>query len=141
MKAKFKIKRPGLFGRWYNPAFFIMGVSWYLSSKSLIGYMPKFFGADKLVHLVCFAGLAFWVAFGFNLEKYSQFWISSVFVSVYEIIDEIHQSFTPERFVSFFDWCCDSIGAAVWFLCLCVRLFLIKNDFLNEIWYILDCTQ
>ena len=108
------------------PALFIMGVSWYLSSKSLIGYMPKFINADKLVHLVCFAGLAFWVAFGFNLKKYSQFWISSIFVSVYGIIDEIHQSFTPGRFVSFFDWCCDSIGAVLGsliFVFVCKILF------------------
>ena len=109
------------------PAFFIMGVSWYLSSKSLIGYMPKFFGADKLVHLVCFAGLAFWVAFGFNLKKYSQFWISSVFVSVYGIIDEIHQSFTPGRSVSFFDWCCDSIGAVLGSLIFVFVCYLIKR--------------
>ena len=67
--------------RWI-PALFIIAMSWYLSSKSQIELMPTFFNADKLVHLVCFAGLAFWVAFGFNLKKYSQFWISSIFVSV-----------------------------------------------------------
>ena len=104
-----------------------MEVSWYLSSKSLIGYMPKFFGADKLVHLVCFASLAFWVAFGFNIKKYSQFWISSVFVSVYGIIDEIHQSFTPGRSVSFFDWCCDSIGAVLGSLIFVFVCYLIKR--------------
>lgn len=93
------------------PALFIMGVSWYLSSKSLIGYMPKFINADKLVHLVCFAGLAFWVSFALNIKTYKSFWIPTIIVSTYGIIDEIHQHFTPGRYVSFFDWTCDTIGA------------------------------
>lgn len=75
--------------------------------------MPTFFNADKLIHLVCFAGLAFWVSFGFNIKKYTQFWIPTFFVSIYGLIDEIHQHFTPGRFVSFFDWCCDTIGAVL----------------------------
>jgi VanZ family protein len=108
------------------PAIIICSISVYLSSQPTIEKMPSFLYADKLVHLVCFAGLAFWVAFGFNLKKYSQFWISSIFVSVYGIIDEIHQSFTPGRSVSFFDWCCDSIGAVLGsliFVFVCKILF------------------
>ena len=111
--------------RWI-PALFIIAMSWYLSSKSQIGLIPLFYGADKLVHLVCFAGLSFWGTFALNIKSYKSFWLPTIFVSVYGIIDEIHQSFTPGRDVSFFDWCCDSIGAVLGsliFVLVCKILF------------------
>ncbi len=99
--------------RWI-PAVFILSCSWYLSSQSVIENMPSFWNADKLVHGVCFGGLAFWVCFAFiQFKKNSKarFIASVIFVSVYGIIDEIHQSFTPGRETSFFDWMADTLGA------------------------------
>ncbi len=97
----------------FIPAAFIICVSWYLSSQERLEHMPSFWNADKVVHTICFAGLAFWVAFGFRIERINKFWISALFVSVYGIIDEIHQSFTPGRESSFFDWTADTVGACI----------------------------
>lgn len=77
--------------------------------------MPGFWNADKLVHCICFAGLAFWVAFGVwtHLPTKWRIALPIAIVSVYGIIDEIHQSFTPGRETSVFDWCADTIGAII----------------------------
>lgn len=98
--------------RWI-PAFCILCVSWYLSGLEKIEQMPDFWNADKLVHCICFAGLAFWLAFGFgrNHSKKARFLFPILFIAVYAVIDEIHQGFTPGRQCSFFDWCADMIRA------------------------------
>lgn len=102
------------------PAIFIFSCSWYLSSQEHIDGLPSFWNADKVVHCLCFAGLSFWVTFAcFGMfEKDSPKTSSKLFlilpisiVSVYGIIDEIHQSFTPGRESSVLDWCADTIGA------------------------------
>ena len=54
------------------PALIIFGIGFYLSSLSTIAKMPAFPYADKIVHVICFAGLAFWVAFGCNLSGKSK---------------------------------------------------------------------
>ena len=97
------------------PALFIFGCSWYLSSQETIEQMPDFWNADKLVHCVCFAGLTFWVAFGVG-TKLPVKWriaIPIIIVSLYGVIDEIHQSFTPGRETSVLDWCADTTGAII----------------------------
>ncbi len=77
--------------------------------------MPTFWNADKLVHCICFAGLAFWVAFAVGTKLPAQWRIAlpMIIVSVWGITDEIHQSFTPGRESSVFDWCADTVGAIV----------------------------
>ena len=100
--------------RW-PPALFIFGYNWYLSSQETIAHMPSFWNADKLVHCVCFAGLAFWVAFGIGtrLPTTWRIMLPTAIVSVWGIIDEIHQSFTPGRETSALDWCADTVGAVI----------------------------
>ncbi|MDE7227463.1 MAG: VanZ family protein [Treponemataceae bacterium] len=100
--------------RWL-PALCIFGCSWYLSSQETIEQMPTFWNADKLVHCICYAGLAFWVAFavGTKLPAPWRIALPIIIVSVWGITDEIHQSFTPGRESSVFDWCADTIGAVV----------------------------
>lgn len=95
------------------PAFIIFAISFYLSSQSTIQKMPVFPYADKLVHFVCFGGLAFWVAFGCNLFENQKIKIllPTIIVSIYGIIDEIHQSFTPGRSSTISDWIADTLGA------------------------------
>ena len=101
----------------WGPALFIITCSWILSSKEQLENMPKFFGADKIIHCICFACLAFWIHFA--LKKHKEFpskkstYFSILITSVYGVIDEIHQSFTPGRFSSFFDWIFDFIGAVI----------------------------
>ena len=74
--------------RWV-PAFAIVCVSWHLSSLPRIEMMPSFWNADKLVHTVCFAGLAFWAAFGAKAHALRSSWIPALLVSAYGIIDEV----------------------------------------------------
>ena len=97
--------------RWI-PALCIVCVSWYLSSQERIEQMPNFWNADKLIHCVCFAGLAFWVACGAGgkASVRVRFILPAVLASCYGIVDEIHQYFTPGRTASVFDWLADSIG-------------------------------
>ncbi len=106
------------------PAFCIICVSWYLSSQPTIEHMPSFWNADKLVHFVCFGGLAFWVSFAFlNVKSWKiRLLLSTAFVSLYGVIDEIHQSFTLGRSCSVFDWLADTTGA--FFGCLIFLLVL-----------------
>lgn len=111
--------------RWI-PAIFIMSVSWYLSSQTRIEQMPSFINADKLIHLICFAGLAFWVSFGLGMKGYKRVWLGVLIVSVYGAIDEWHQSFVPGRSASVFDWLFDTVGAllgCVVYVWLCKKLF------------------
>ena len=103
------------------PAALIMAVSCYLSSMPTVKVMPSFWSADKLVHVVCFGVFAFWVAFGCCSPvsrhcggRRLWLWLAPVlFVAVYGATDELHQSFTPGRSCSFYDWCADFVGAAV----------------------------
>lgn len=94
------------------PALCIFCISFYLSGKSTIENMPTFLFADKLVHFICFSGLSFWVAFACGLKGFSkrELLVPSLIVSLYGIIDEIHQSFIPGRMMSFGDWVTDSLG-------------------------------
>lgn len=120
--------------RWI-PALFIFGCSWYLSSQETIEQMPTFWNADKLVHCICFAGLAFWVAFAVGTKLPTQWRIALpvIIVSVWGITDEIHQSFTPGRESSVFDWCADTVGAiigsiAFFYFCKGIDLYKMRKN-------------
>lgn len=104
------------------PAVAILVTSCVLSSMPTIEAMPSFWNADKLVHIVCFGGLAFWVAFGLCRpvcswrKRLNGFWLWIVplaFVAVYGVVDEFHQSFTPGRSCSALDWGADVVGATL----------------------------
>ena len=104
--------------RWI-PAVFIGCCSWYLSSQPHVP-MPDFHFSDKVVHLVCFAGFSFFTAFAFfglkkpenkKSECPKRILLPAITISLYGIIDEIHQSFVPGRSCSFLDWCADTLGA------------------------------
>jgi len=95
------------------PALFIACCNFYLSSQEHIEHMPSFWNADKLVHFFCFAGFSFWVAFATNIGSYKKTWLPTLIISLWAISDEIHQSFTPGRDASFFDWLSDTGGAFV----------------------------
>ena len=115
------------------PAFFILCCSWYLSSQETIEQMPGFWNADKLVHFICFGGFAFWVAFACNIKTAKKWWLPVVIISLYGIIDEFHQSFTPGRETSVLDWLCDTTGAAMGafvylFVCLIITGFRKQKD-------------
>ena len=112
------------------PAIVICSISVYLSSQPTIEKMPSFWNADKLVHVVCFGGLSFWVAFACNLKANSlkEIILPLSIVSIYGIIDEIHQSFTPGRSCSVFDWIADTVGAFLGALIFFLIIKIIKRS-------------
>lgn len=110
---------------YWIPACIICGISWYLSSQETIEQMPEFWNADKFVHFICFGGFCFWVSFACFIRRKRSVWLPVLIVSVYGIIDEIHQSFTPGRECSVFDWCADILGAVMGAFVFLFVLYLI----------------
>ncbi|MCR5613710.1 MAG: VanZ family protein [Treponema sp.] len=113
------------------PALIIVCVSWYLSGMPKIRHLPTFRNADKVIHFLCFGALSFWVAFACNIKTYKKIWLPTLIVSVYGIIDEIHQCFTPGRSCSVLDWCADTVGAvvgAVLFVFVIKKIILLFSD-------------
>lgn len=95
------------------PAIGILAVSWILSGRP--EHVEQEVGlevSDKLIHAVCYAGLAFWMSFGLEgLRPTRWLWLPAVATIVYGALDEWHQSFTPGRSCSLGDWLADAIGA------------------------------
>lgn len=97
------------------PALIVMGISWYLSSGTLdtIPLPPSV--SDKIIHLVCFAGLGFcwtwWFPKNSWIEKpWKHILYVTLLVAAYGIVDEVHQYFVPGRYASFGDWLADAAG-------------------------------
>lgn len=110
------------------PALIVTGISWYISSRQTFP-TPGFDNSDKVIHFICFGGLAFCWTFWFSSSR----WIQKTMVcsacvflitGLYGMTDEIHQSFVPGRDCSFFDWLADSAGT----ICaIAFRIFLIRK--------------
>lgn len=112
------------------PALLIFMISFYLSSQPIIQKMPSFPFADKIVHFICFGGLAFWVAFGCNLTGKSkkEIILPTIIVSLYGVIDEIHQSFTPGRSSTVSDWIADTLGGLLGSYVFFLVLKILRNS-------------
>lgn len=96
------------------PALITMGISWYLSSGTL-DTVPMPSVSDKLIHLVCFAGLGFFWCWWFSKENWlARPWRHILYVTLivaaYGMVDEIHQYFVPGRYASVLDWVADLAG-------------------------------
>lgn len=82
------------------------------SSPPTPGFIPSF---DKLAHFCVFGLLATLL---FRLlppasRNARNAFLVILAVSLFGLSDEIHQSFTPGRFVEFADWVADTLGATV----------------------------
>lgn len=108
------------------PALFVACCNIYLSSQEHIEQMPTFWNADKVVHFFCFAGFSFWVAFACNIKSYKMTWLPTLIISLWAVTDEIHQSFTPGRDASVFDWIADTTGAFMGALIFVLVLTMFK---------------
>lgn len=96
------------------PSLIIMAISWYLSSGTL-DTIPIPSVSDKLIHLVCFAGLGFSWCWWFPREAWLEHpWRHILYVTLivvtYGVVDEVHQYYVPGRFASALDWVADVAG-------------------------------
>jgi VanZ family protein len=76
------------------------------------GFIPSF---DKLAHF-CVYGLLATLIFRL-IPSESRIgraaWLVILVVSLFGLSDEIHQAYTPGRYVEFADWVADTLGAGV----------------------------
>ncbi len=98
------------------PAVLVTLISWYLSSQSSLPKPISFFTYDKFLHFASFSFLAFcWALWStpkqWYVKPYRSILIVLLIIAVYGAIDEFHQSFTPGRDMSLFDWIADMVGA------------------------------
>ncbi|MDR0551017.1 MAG: VanZ family protein [Spirochaetaceae bacterium] len=100
------------------PGPLILAASFYLSSLPTIHIIEDANISDKLIHFVCFAGLTgawswWWTPKAVKTRPIRSALITICAVSLYGIIDEFHQSFTPGRECSALDWLADTLGAVL----------------------------
>ncbi len=87
----------------------------YVSSQDTSSVtLPVF--SDKLIHFLEYGLLCFmicWSVFSFSIRtKHIYIVIIAICItSLYGLLDEIHQYFTPHRSMDIFDWLADTAGA------------------------------
>ena len=118
------------------PAILIAGVIIYFSSlpnplPPLPGGIPSALDINTILHMCEFAGLAFFVAFGF-LRKLKLYYLLIITI-LFAFLDEVHQYFVPNRFYDIYDIIVDSIGVILGFLAYIILLNLIKRFNKKEI--------
>lgn len=104
-------RTPSRAARWAPPAIWVVailiGTSW---PGVRVG--PDDLALDKVAHFVAYAVLA---ALSLRATETPYLWRTAlkviVIVSVFGAIDEWHQSFIPNRSMSFLDWVADTVGA------------------------------
>ena len=101
---------------YWLPPFIYAAFIFYLSSLPGTPYIPPFFSADKVFHLVEYGILGYLLAraLGHHRLKKKMLFITAVSICfVYGVSDELHQFFVPHRCTSFMDVVADGIGSAV----------------------------
>lgn len=72
---------------------------------------------DKTIHFLVYSLLAYFISralhLSFEFKKNKIFYLAVFLVSLYGLIDEIHQYFIPGRSCSFGDWVADTLGAMI----------------------------
>jgi hypothetical protein len=89
-----------------------MGVLAYLSSQpgTKVHVEPPL---DKVIHLCAFGILGFLVACAAGPRlRWHAAWIATLVAALYGLGDEVHQSLTPGRSASAWDWTFDVAGGA-----------------------------
>ena len=107
-------------GRTIRTGFLLAALSWaglifYLSSQPSIEAPALFPGQDKLFHLIAFGVLGLLTMGSLQAPRagYSprQVWLVVLAVTLYGILDEIHQYFVPGRSADVYDALADASGA------------------------------
>jgi len=96
-----------------------------LSSSPDLGTVTlPFNGADKLIHMTLYAGLAACISVGMRRSRkpvtpWSQCFIPILFAFFYGLTDEIHQLYVPHRSFDFADMVADMAGGTTIQAILC----------------------
>lgn len=98
------------------PALIVAGGIWLLSSQSTLPQPKGILGFDKLQHLIAYLVLAvaigIWVSPAFwQTRRFLAFLLVAFVASIYGVMDEVHQYFTPGRDCNVWDWVADTLGA------------------------------
>jgi len=110
-----RLKNSILLNYWLPPFIYAIFI-FYLSSLPGAPYIPPFFSADKVFHLVEYGILGYLLvrALGHHHLKKKMLFITAVSICfVYGMSDEIHQFFVPHRCTSFIDMVADGIGSSI----------------------------
>ena len=101
-------------GSWFYPALLAAAIL-AASARSEVA-APGFLGADKIAHFLVYGLLATLVA---RTQRRSRGWWGAVAASLFGLVDETWQGYTPGRVVEVADWMADAAGAV-----LAVTLYL-----------------
>ena len=98
------------------PAILMMGIIFWFSSQSA-DKLPVFSWADAIVkksgHVVGYALLAYSYWYALDIDKNKR-WVAWLFVILYALTDEFHQSYVPGRHPSILDVLIfDNFGALI----------------------------
>lgn len=94
--------------RWIPAALYALLIV-VLSSVPSQSFPPsELFGYDKILHLVEFFALGALVMWAWRRT-----WPTLFFCTVFAVLDEVHQSFTPGRDASAWDALADGVGLAL----------------------------
>jgi VanZ family protein len=110
----------------HTGAFIERPLHWLLPNASEPTIASIHFILRKAGHFTEYAILAFFAARAFRtsanqLLSERWFWISLIFVIMYSLSDEFHQSFVPTRTASIYDSIIDTIGGLTMLVLLAIR--------------------
>lgn len=93
----------------------VYAYSIFLASSSNVS-VPLPYHTDKLIHFVEFGLLCLMICWSFSfapigIKRIYKIIMAIGTTSLYGILDEFHQFFTPHRSVDIFDWLADTTGA------------------------------
>jgi len=109
-------------GRTIRTGFLLAALSWaglifYLSSQPSIEAPALFPGQDKLFHLIAFGILGLLTMGSLRAPRAGyptrRVWLVVLAVTLYGILDEIHQYFVPGRSADVYDALADALGAVL----------------------------
>ena len=121
------------FWYWGPPIAWAAGI-FLLSSLPIKPQDPGYPLEDKVIHALLFWTLALLffraLAIGRSMSLPKAAFLAFLFTTLYGVVDELHQSFTPLRTVDVWDWVADLVGAALVFPAagLMRRAGVVTND-------------
>ncbi len=110
----------------HTGAFIVRPLHWLLPNASETTLTTIHFILRKLGHFTEYAILALLAARAFRTStnqilRDRWFWVSLIFVIVYSLSDEFHQSFVPTRTASIYDSMIDTFGGLAMLVFLAIR--------------------